>query len=149
MSDTINGIERYNKPVVVDVSDAGSDNVLREQADCMASFPNTTGATIDYVYTAARAGILKFGYVQGSVTSDATKTYTVTAVNISNSSAAMLGTNLFDADPVLTAGTRAALTLSGTAANLVVDEGDMIVVSVAGGTGAGDAGVELVFEWYA
>lgn len=147
MSTTINGVVRYAQNFLI-VTDAGSDNVMGEQADMMASFPNTTGATVDFAYIAARAGILKFGYVQGSVTSDATKTYTVTAVNISNSSAAMLGTNLFDADPVLTAGTKAALVLSGTADNLVVAEGDMIVVSVAGGTGAGDASVELVFEWY-
>ena len=147
MATTINGVERYAQNFVV-ATDAGSDNVLREQADVMSSHPNTTGATIDFAYTAARAGILKFGYVQGSVTSDATKTYTVTAVNISNSSAAMFGTNLFDADPVLTAGTKAALTLSATAANLVVAEGDLIVISVAGGTGSGDASVEMVFEWY-
>ena len=148
MATTINGVVRYAQNFVV-ATDAGSDNVMKEQADVMSSNPNTSSATVDHVYQAARAGILKFAYLQGSVTSDATKTYTATIVNHSNSSAAMLAASqLYDADPVLTAGTRAALTVSATAANLVVAEGDLIVITVAGGAGAGDASIEMVFEWY-
>jgi hypothetical protein len=145
MADTINGVERYAQNFVI-ATDSGSDNVMGEQS-VFCNFPNTGGATVDFAFSAPKKGTLKFAYVQGSITSDATKTYTITAVNISNSSAAMLGTNLYDADPVLTAGTRASMVLSATAANLDVDEGDLVVVTVVGGAGAGDASVEMVFEY--
>ena len=97
-------------------------------------------------FMAPSAGILKAAYVQGTVTSDATKTYTFTVKNLSNSDAAMIGTTLYDADPVLTADTRATVVLSGTAANLVVARGDLIEVAMTGGTGSGAAAMQLVIE---
>jgi hypothetical protein len=58
----------------------------------------------------------------------------------------MIGTTLYDADPVLTAGTTVQAVLSATAANLVVALGDIIKVGMTGGTGSGNAGVVLVWE---
>lgn len=109
------------------------------------SFQANTSEHIEYIQ-APCSGVLKACYIQGSVTSDATKTYTITVTNKSNSDAAMLGTTLYDADPVLTAFTVAAATLSTTAANLAVDRGDMIAVSHTGGTGSGAVAIQLVFE---
>jgi hypothetical protein len=109
------------------------------------SFQANTSEAIEY-FICPSASKLKAFYTQAAVTSDATKTYTLSASNVSNSAAAMLGTTLYDADPVLTAGTVAAATLSGTAANLVVDKGDLIAVSMTGGTGSGAVAIELVFE---
>lgn len=97
-------------------------------------------------FMAPSAGNLKAVYVIGTVTSDATKTYTITVKNLSNSDAAMIGTTLYDADPVLTADTVASATLSTTAANLAVDRGDLIEVTHTGGTGSGAVGLQLVFE---
>lgn len=103
--------------------------------------------SIDTKYIMAPSnGVLKEFNVQGSVTSDGTATYTLTCVNKSNSDAAMIGTTVYDDDPVLTAFTKASATLSTTAANLAVDDGDMILVSHTGGTGSGDVVIQLVFE---
>jgi|LGVF01.1.fsa_nt_gb hypothetical protein len=109
------------------------------------SFQANTSEAIEY-FVCPSAGVLKSFLTQATVTSDATKTYTLSASNVSNSAAAMLGTTLYDADPVLTAGTAAAAVLSGTAASLVVDKGDLVAVSMTGGTGSGAVAVELTFE---
>jgi len=105
---------------------------------------NTSTAT-KYIMAPSN-GVLKEFNVQGTVTSDATKTYTLTCVNKSNSDAAMIGTTVYDADPVLTAFTAASATLSTTAANLAVDDKDMILLTHTGGTGSGDVVVQLIFE---
>lgn len=108
-------------------------------------FPANTSEAIKYIMAPSN-GILKEFNVQGTVTSDATKTYTITCTNKSNSDAAMLGTTVYDADPVLTAFTAASATLSTTAANLAVDDKDALAISHTGGTGSGDLVVQLVFE---
>lgn len=105
---------------------------------------NTSTAT-KYIMAPSN-GVLKEFNVQGSVTSDGTKTYTLTCVNKSNSDAAMIGTTVYDDDPVLTAFTAASATLSTTTANLAVDDKDMILLTHTGGTGSGDVVVQLVFE---
>lgn len=146
MSTTINGVVRYAQNPYI-ATDAGSDNVMGEQATVMTSHPTLSGATVLGEVMAPRGGILKFVYINGSVTSDATKTYTLVITNVSKSKTMTAAGQVWDADPVLTAGTRSAATLSTTAADVAVDEGDLIQVSVAGGTGAGSAAVELVFEF--
>ena len=108
-------------------------------------FVANTSEAIQYV-SAPCAGKLKNVTVMADVTSDATKTYTVTVTNKNNSDAAMLGTTLYDADPILTAGTAAEASLSATAANLAVDKGDVIAVSMTGGTGSGNVGILLEWE---
>ena len=91
-------------------------------------------------------GVLSQVLVGADITSDATKTYTIVCTNETNSDAAMIGTTLYDADPVLTAGTAAVAVLSTTAANLVVSKGDVIKVGMTGGTGSGNASVTLTWE---
>jgi hypothetical protein len=114
------------------------------QRDNLAFVANTSAA-YEWV-TAPYAGVLSAVYVSADVTSDATKTYTIVCTNETNSDAAMIGTTLYDADPVLTAGTPLQAVLSATAANLVVALGDVIKVGMTGGTGSGNAGVILVWE---
>jgi len=117
----------------------GSTNVISEW------WTANTSEEVKY-FMAPSGGILKAVYVSAIVTSDATKTYTFTVKNLSNTDAAMIGTTLYDADPVLTADTVATVTLSATAANLAVDRGDLIEVAMTGGTGSGAAAIQLVFE---
>lgn len=105
-----------------------------------------TSATLKYVVSPV-SGVLKAADVQASITSDATKTYTFIIANVSNSGAVMTAASqVYDADPVLTAGTKASLSLSATAANLAVDKGDLISISMAGGTGSGLTCTALYFE---
>lgn len=112
--------------------------------DNLAFAANTSVA---YQYIVAPAdGKLKSVTVSGAVTSDATKTYTIVVNNMNNSDVNMIGTTLYDADPVLTAGTVAEAVLHATAANLVVEKGDIIRVGHTGGTGSGLAGVMLEWE---
>lgn len=103
-----------------------------------------TSATLKYV-VAPVTGVLKFADVQASITSDATKTYTIILSNVS-ASKTMSTTTVFDDDPVLTAGTKASINLSTTAANVAVTRGDLISVSMAGGTGSGLTCTSLYFE---
>jgi len=145
MVTTINGVERYAQNFT-DTTDPGNDNVYDRGAVVNADLPATGAATVEYHFVAPYDGVLKFAYVAADVTSDATATYTVDIDNVTKS-AAMVNAVVFGADPVLTAGTRAALTLSTTEADLAVSEGDVIKVTVAGGTGAGDATVQMAFAW--
>lgn len=108
-------------------------------------FTANTSEAIKHVM-APSGGILKEINVQGTVTSTATATYTIAVTNVSYSDAAMNATTLYDADPVLTAGTMASVTLSTTAANLAVDDGDLIAISHTGGTGSGAVVVQFVWE---
>jgi len=108
-------------------------------------FPANTSEDIKYVMAPSN-GVLKEFNVQGTVTSDGTKTYTITCTNKSNSDAAMLATTVYDADPVLTAFTASSATLSTTTANLAVDDKDCLAISHTGGTGSGDLVVQLIFE---
>ena len=78
-------------------------------------------------------------------TTDATHTIQLVGTNESNSDAAMF-TQLWDADPVATKEVVNEATLSTTAANLLVDVGDLIkVVYTEGDTTAGGT-VTLTFE---
>jgi hypothetical protein len=125
----------------VDQRSFGSGAVYKETLGWVA---NTSAA---YHYVAAPfAGTLTAFQTGCTITSDATKTYTFTCINLNNSSAAMIGTTLYDAAPVLTAGTQATAVTSGTAANLVVAKGDIIKVGMAGGTGSGLASAVVTFE---
>lgn len=106
-------------------------------------FAANTSVTYQYV-TAPADGVLKRVTVNATVTSDATATYTFVVNNMSVADdPAMVGTSVFDADPVLTADTPAELTLSTATA---VSKGDIIRVGMTGGTGSGLAGVLLEWE---
>lgn len=105
-------------------------------------FAANTSVAYQYV-TAPADGVLKSVTVNATVTSTATATYTFVVNNMSVATdPAMVGTSLFDADPVLTADTPVELTLSTATA---VSKGDIIRVGMTGGTGSGLAGV--VLEW--
>jgi hypothetical protein len=103
-----------------------------------------TSAVLKYC-VAPVTGKLMFADAQASITSDATKTYTFVLTNVS-ASKTMSTTTLFDADPVLTAGTKGTINLSTTAANVAVTRGDLISISMAGGTGSGLTCTALYFE---
>lgn len=104
-----------------------------------------TSAALKY-HTATVSGTFVRARVNASVTSDATKTYTFIITNVTKSKTVTAAGQLYDASPVLTAGTVADLTLSSTAADIAVDEGDILTFSMAGGTGSGLAGIEVVIE---
>ena len=105
-------------------------------------FAANTSVAYQYI-TAPADGVLKEVLVKGTVTSDATATYTIVVNNMSVAAdPAMIGTTLFDADPVLTADVAANATLSTATA---VSKGDIIRVGHTGGTGSGLAGVTLVW----
>lgn len=107
------------------------------------AFAANTSVAYQYV-TAPADGILKAVTVKGTVTSTATATYTFVVNNMSvDTDPAMVGTSLFDADPVLTADVAANLVMSATNA---VSKGDIIRVGFTGGSGSGLAGVLLEFE---
>jgi hypothetical protein len=142
MSTTINGVSRYNG-VSVDTSFEELDNVMSRREVVSCGFVANTSAASQY-FAAPCDGKLVAVAVQGSVTSDATKTYTLTITN--GASTAMLGTTVYDADPVLTANTVAYPTLTSTAADLVVTTGDIIKVTFTGGTGSGNFSVVMYFE---
>lgn len=108
------------------------------------SFAANTSIESKYIQ-APVDGKLVAGSVQGSITSDGTKTYTFVVSNVTTSKTAVAST-LFDADPVLTAGTAADLTVSSTAADVAVSKGDLIEVDFTGGTGSGLSCVLLTFE---
>lgn len=105
---------------------------------------NTSAATT--YYTVPGDGILTKGIVTGSVTSDGTKTYTYVVTNVTASKTMTAASQVWDADPVLTAGTPANLTLSTTAADVAVTKGDVISIAFTGGTGSGTTSVILDFE---
>lgn len=131
----------------INATDSGANNTMKGRMEVSSSHPTTTGATIEHTFMVEQAGVLKFVYLNADVTSDATKTYTLTVANASNSGNSMVAASqLWDADPVLTAGTEVSAVVTATAADLVVAAGDLIEVAVAGGTGAGDAAVRLIFE---
>lgn len=84
--------------------------------------------------------------VTSVTTTDGSNKIGLTITNESNSDAAMVGTTLFDDSPVATADTEVACTLSTTAANVAVEQGDLIkVVYAETGTIAGVA-VSFYFE---
>lgn len=111
----------------------------------VSSVVSPANTAVDYVYVMApNAGRVSEIAVQASVTSDATKTYTFVVTNESDASAEIVASTVFDDAPVLTAGTKAALSL--TAANVQVNKGDLIRVAHTGGTGSGDVVVQFTFE---
>ena len=111
---------------------------------CTGLAANTSAATT--YYTVPGDGILKNGTIVGSVTSDATKTYTYVVANVTASKTMTAASQVWDADPVLTVGTPAYLTLSTTAADVAVTKGDVISIAFTGGTGSGTTSVILDFE---
>jgi len=96
-------------------------------------------------FLAPVSGKLVAGAVQGSVTSDGTKTYTFEVTNVTTSKT-MVASTLLDDAPILTAGTQVALIPSTTAADVAVTKGDFIKVDFTGGTGSGLSAVLLTFE---
>lgn len=84
-----------------------------------------TADGVAYVHAPCDGKLIKSNFTSG-FTTDADDTIALTMTNESNSDVAMLGTNLFNADPVATVDTTTAVTLSSTAANLLVDEGDTL-----------------------
>lgn len=108
-------------------------------------FAANTSVVYQYI-TAPADCVLKGVTVKGTVTSDATKTYTFVVNNMSvTGDPAMIGTSAFSADPVLTADVAAELGVVTTAA-AKVSKGDIIRVGFTGGTGSGLAGVLLEWE---
>lgn len=104
-----------------------------------------TSAALKY-HAATVTGSIKRARIKVSVTSDATKTYTFVITNVSTGKTVTAAGQLYDASPVATAGTVYDLTLSTTAADVAVSEGDILTLSMAGGTGSGLASMELVIE---
>ena len=142
MSTTINGVERYAQDFTT-TAYADLDNRMSRPAYIACGFVANTSAASQY-FAAPGNGKLVGVVVQGSVTSDATKTYTLTITR--GASTAMLGTTVYDADPVLTANTAAYPTLTTTEADLEVSAGDIIKVTFTGGTGSGNFSALLVFD---
>lgn len=98
-----------------------------------------------YTVPAPCAGkIVRIEVVSGTVT-DATDKITLAITNESNSSAA-IASAAYDDDPVLAVNTATALTLSTTAANLAVDQGDNIEVDYTEAGTIVSAGVTFWFE---
>lgn len=139
MADTINGVSRY-ADVAVNAAYADLDDRMNRPAFVSAGFVANTSAASQY-FAAPGDGILKAVAVQGSVTSDATKTYTLTITR--GASTELLGTTLYDAAPVLTANTVAYPTL---VADTTVKAGDILKVTFTGGTGSGNFSVLMVFD---
>jgi hypothetical protein len=143
MADTINGVERYAQNFVI-TTYADLDDRMSRPKSIEVGFVANTSVAAQY-FAAPGDGKLAAVVVQGSVTSDATKTYTFTVEN--GTQTMLLGANvLYDADPILTADTAAYPALNATAANLAVSAGDIIEVTMTGGTGSGNASVLLVFD---
>ena len=108
-------------------------------------FVANTSVAYQYI-TAPADGVLKAVTVKGSITSDASKTYTFVVNNMSvDSDPAMIGTSVFNNTNVLTADEPYNLAVVTTAA-AKVSKGDIIRVGFTGGTGSGLAGVLLEFE---
>jgi hypothetical protein len=116
----------------------GSPAALRKNLEFVAN----TSSEKRYL-VAPCSGILARVRVQGTVTSDATKTYTYVVTNETKADVMTAASQVYDADPVLTANTYADLSLDST--GVAVTEGDMIEVDFTGGTGSGLTAVELVF----
>jgi len=111
---------------------------------CAGLAANTSAATT--YYTVPGDGIIKAAVVTGAVTSDATKTYTYVISNVTASKTVTAASQLYDASPVLTAGTPASLTLSTTAADVAVTKGDVLSIAFTGGTGSGATSVIIDVE---
>ena len=90
--------------------------------------------------------LLKKVEVQATVTSDVGKTYTYVLTNMTKTKTMTAANQIFDADPVLTTGTKADLTLSTTAADVAVTRGDLIRVVFTGGTASGLTAMLFYFE---
>ena len=146
MATTINGVSRYavTGANIIDAAYVDLDGRMSRPSQIEMGFVANTSAASQYFH-APGDGVLTAVRYNGSVTTDGTKTMTLT---VKNGTTTMLtaATALYDDDPVLTAGTVATVGLSATASSLVVSEGDIIHVSHTGGTGSGNASVMLVFE---
>jgi hypothetical protein len=102
---------------------------------CAGLAANTSAATT--YYTVPGDGVITAAVVNAAVTSDATKTYTYVIANVTANKTVTAASQLYDASPVLTAGTPASLTLSTTAADVAVTKGDVLSIAFTGGTGSG------------
>ena len=143
MATTINGVSRYAQNFVI-ATYADLDDRMSRPSRIELGFVANTSVAAQY-FAAPGTGKLVAVRYSGSVTTDATATMTLTVEN-GTTTMLLAATALYDADPVLTAGTTEAVTLSATASSLAVTEGDIIEVSHTGGTGSGNAGVMLVFD---
>lgn len=130
--------------VSVDTSYADLDDRMSRPSSVEVGFVANTSEVVDY-FAAPGDGTLVAVRYNGSVTTDATKTM---ELKVLNGATTMLtgASGLYDADPVLTAGTPVDVGLSATAASLEVSQGDIIYVSHNGGTGSGNASVQLIFD---
>lgn len=142
MATTINGVSRY-AGVSVDTSFNGIDS---QMGNLIAVQQQFQAADEVYSIMAPCGGKLVHAEVQSQTTTDGSNKVGLSLSNESNSAAAMFATTLFDDDPVLTSNTAADITLSTTAANLLVDQGDNLELTYdVTGTIAGGA-VILYFE---
>jgi hypothetical protein len=90
-------------------------------------------------------GVIRRVALQSQTTTDATNKITLAITNESNSAASIVASTTYDDDPVATTNTEVALTLSTTAANLVVTQGDNIEVAY---TEAGTIAGGVVTIWF-
>jgi hypothetical protein len=135
--------DRY-QGVSVNTAYADLDDRMSRPINVELGFVANTSIATEY-FAAPGDGHLVDVVVQGSVTSDATKTYTLTVEN--GTQTMLLGASqVYDADPILTADTAAFPALNATRANLAVSTGDIIEVSHTGGVGSGNVSVLLIFE---
>lgn len=93
-------------------------------------------------------GRLAYAEITCLMATDGTETIALTLTNKSNSDAAMFATTLFDDEPALEANKAKAISLSTTAADLLVDAGDLLALAFDEGSGSTITGavVNLYFE---
>lgn len=128
-----------DSPYRLDMTQTLRDNIQRYNSPVMTqnSTVATTGNT-DYVFVAPHSGTLVGADANTATTlaTNDTNYVTFSVTNITNSNAAMLAatdanTTKATGGAAWTASTVRALTLNGTAANLVVNQGDVIRVRFA------------------
>lgn len=143
MSTTINGVARYigqdKNTTFAEDTNRGRDNAYHVVvADLMAA------SGVYSVPAPCDGKISRVEVVSGTVT-DGTDKITLAITNEGNSSAA-IASAAYDDDPVLAVNTATALTLSTTAANLVVTQGDLIEVAYTEAGTILNAAVTFWFE---
>lgn len=144
MSTTIHGVERYKgQDVLTTFVEQDMKGVAGYE---MVQVPFGSASATTRVL-APVSGKLVGAYVVSATATDATNTVTVGVTNASNNNAVMVTSSLFDDNPSLAANTAVALTVTSTAADAAVNQGDNVevAITIAGTTIAGGA-VALYFE---
>jgi hypothetical protein len=140
MATTINGVSRYNGQSVL-TTFVPEDMMERHYEVVNIEFGD---ASVTKSVLAPCTGKVVHAQVQSQTTTSGSNKVSVTIANQTDA-ADIVATTLFDDDPVLTTNTAATLTLSTTAADLLVTKGDAIELAyVETGTIAGGA-VSLYF----